>query len=148
MQTPGLDFGQGEHRSRENASWRLSPYIFHTRLLEKNAAGKKRKRLSWSCTNVLMWCNGKRVIRKSHKRNLDCKTVRIFAHSSTREQSNKRSGTRLKTENETVSLSLLSPHTAALRACKTRALRARKARTSRFTDFFTDYEKKTDCFAV
>ena len=33
--------------------------------------------------------------------NLDCKTVRIVAYSSTREQSNKRSGTRLKTESET-----------------------------------------------
>ena len=32
---------------------------------------------------------------------LDCKTVRIFAYSSTREQSNKRSRTRLKTESET-----------------------------------------------
>ena len=32
---------------------------------------------------------------------LDCKTVRIFAYSSTREQSNKRSGTKLKTESET-----------------------------------------------
>ena len=31
----------------------------------------------------------------------DCKTARIFAYSSTREQSNKRSGTRLKTESET-----------------------------------------------
>ena len=31
----------------------------------------------------------------------DCKTIRIFAYSSTREQSNKRSGTRLKTESET-----------------------------------------------
>ena len=31
----------------------------------------------------------------------DCKTVRIFVYSSTREQSNKRSGTRLKTESET-----------------------------------------------
>ena len=31
---------------------------------------------------------------------LDRKTVLIFAYSSTREQSNKRSGTRLKTENE------------------------------------------------
>ena len=30
----------------------------------------------------------------------DCKTVRIFAYSSTREQSNKRSGARLKTESE------------------------------------------------
>ena len=32
---------------------------------------------------------------------LDCKTVRIFAYSSMREQSNKKSGTRLKTESET-----------------------------------------------
>ena len=32
---------------------------------------------------------------------LDCKTVRIFAYSSTREQSNNSSGTRLKTESET-----------------------------------------------
>ena len=32
---------------------------------------------------------------------LDCKTVRIFAYSSTREQSNKRCGTRLKTESKT-----------------------------------------------
>ena len=28
------------------------------------------------------------------------------------------------------------------------ALRARKTFTPRFTDFFTDFEKKTDCFAV
>ena len=34
-------------------------------------------------------------------RSLDCKTVRIFAYSSTREQSNKRSGMKLKTESET-----------------------------------------------
>ena len=32
---------------------------------------------------------------------LDCKTVPIFAYSSKREQSNERSGTRLKTESET-----------------------------------------------
>ena len=32
---------------------------------------------------------------------VDCKTVRIFAYSSMREQSNKRSGMRLKTESET-----------------------------------------------
>ena len=32
---------------------------------------------------------------------IDCKTVLIFASSSTREQLNKRSGTRLKTESET-----------------------------------------------
>ena len=33
---------------------------------------------------------------------IDCKTVPIFAYSSTREQSNKRSRTRLKTESETL----------------------------------------------
>ena len=38
----------------------------------------------------------------------------------------------------------LSPH----RACDSRALRARETLTARFTDFFTDFEKKTDCFAV
>ena len=32
---------------------------------------------------------------------LDCKTVHIFAYSSTHEQLNKRSGMRLKTESET-----------------------------------------------
>ena len=31
----------------------------------------------------------------------NCKIVRIFAYSSTREQSNKRSGARLKAESET-----------------------------------------------
>ena len=35
---------------------------------------------------------------------LDCKTVCIFAYSSMREQSNKRSGTRLETESETRTL--------------------------------------------
>ena len=53
---------------------------------------------------------------------LDCKTVRIFAYSGTREQSNKRSGTRLKTER--------------------RLGHARKTLTPRFTDFFADFEKK------
>ena len=60
--------------------------------------------------------------------NIDCKTVRIFAYSSRREQSNKRSGTR--------------------RVCEARALRARKTLTSRFTDFFTYFEEKNDRFAV
>jgi len=32
---------------------------------------------------------------------IDCKALLIFVYSSTREQSNKRSGTRLKTESET-----------------------------------------------
>ena len=83
---------------------------------------------------------------------VDCKTVRIFAYSSTREQSNKRSGMRLKTESETGErrLKFFFSHTShALRVCDAaRALRARKTLTPCFTDFFTDFEKKTDCFAV
>ena len=35
-----------------------------------------------------------------------------------------------------------------LRTCEGRALRARKTLTPRFTDFCTDFEKKTDGFAV
>ena len=35
-----------------------------------------------------------------------------------------------------------------LTSCETRPLRARKTLTPRFTDFFTDFEKKPDCFAV
>ena len=70
---------------------------------------------------------------------LDCKKVRIFAYSSKREQSNKRSGTRLKTESETGERRFFpSPHT----------LRARKTLTPRFTNFLTYFAKKTDCFAV
>ena len=66
----------------------------------------------------------KHLVLSVHRRkasvsvHLDCKTVRIFAYSSTREQSNKRSAMRL---------------------------RARKTLTPRFTDFFTDFEEKTDC---
>ena len=71
---------------------------------------------------------------------LDCKTVRIFAYSSTREQSNKRSGTRLKTESET----------EKRRYGRVRLARfARKTLPPRFTDIFTDFEKKkNDCIAV
>ena len=36
----------------------------------------------------------------------------------------------------------------ALRACEALALRARKTLTPRFTDFFTDFDQKNDCFAV
>ena len=64
---------------------------------------------------------------------LDCKTVRIFVYSRTREQSNKRSGTRLKTESETGERFSLASHT--LRACEVRVLRARKTLTPRFTDY-------------
>ena len=69
---------------------------------------------------------------------VDCKTVCICAYSSRREQSNERSGTRLKTENETGER--LSPHTPSGRVRLARF--ALKTRTPRFTDFFTDFEKK------
>ena len=65
---------------------------------------------------------------------LDCKTVRIFAYSSTRKQSNKRSGTRLKTESETGETRYKYVFFLS--------------RAPRFADFFNDLGKKTDCFAV
>ena len=58
---------------------------------------------------------------------LDCKTVCIFAYSSMREQSNKRSGTRLKTERD---------------SCASRD----KTLMPPFTDLITDFEKKTRLF--
>ena len=64
---------------------------------------------------------------------LDCKTVCIFAYSSMREQSNKRSGTRLKTESET------------------RALHVHKTLMPAFTNLpisLLILRKKPDCFAV
>ena len=38
--------------------------------------------------------------------------------------------------------------TLKIGACEARELRARKTLTPRFTDFFPDFEEKTDCFAV
>ena len=46
----------------------------------------------------------------------------------------------------TVGFFSLASH--ALRACEARAVRAHKTLTPRVTDFFTDFEEKTDCFAV
>ena len=48
------------------------------------------------------------------ERLLDSKTVRTFAYSSTREQSNKRSGAGLKTESETEKRRFLSTNYAKL----------------------------------
>ena len=58
---------------------------------------------------------------------IDYKTVRIFAYSSTREQSNERSENRGRVRLARFALKTLTP---------------------RLTDFFPDLEKKTDCFAV
>jgi len=68
-------------------------------------------------------------------------TITQFTNSPTREQSNKRSGTRLKTESETgerrfEARALCGQHLSALR----------KTLTPRFTDIFTDFEKKTRLF--
>ena len=74
---------------------------------------------------------------------LDWKTVGIFAYSSTLEQSKKRSGTRLKTESETGERCKSMPN-GRVRL----ALCTHKTLMPRFTHFFTDFEKKSDCFAV
>ena len=49
---------------------------------------------------------------------------------------------------ETLKIQFLSHARRACEARAVRAVRARKTLTSRFTDFFTDFEEKTDCFAV
>ena len=77
---------------------------------------------------TVTWMSNQHYFLPKARRVLDCKTVRIFAYSSTREQSNKRSGMRLKTESETGER------------------RARKTLTPRFTDFFTDSEGKNRLF--
>ena len=79
---------------------------------------------------------------------IDCKTVRIFAYSSKREQSNKIVSNEAENRERDWGKTLFSLASHALRACEARALRARKTLTPRFTDFFTDFAKKTDCFAV
>ena len=60
-----------------------------------------------------------------------------LTYSSKREQSNERSGTRLKMESETGERRY---GRVRLRACQTL--------TPLFTDFLTDFEKKPDCFAI
>ena len=47
---------------------------------------------------------------------------------------------------ETLKIRFFSLASDARRACEARALRARKTLTLRFTDFFTDFEKKTRLF--
>ena len=69
---------------------------------------------------------------------LDCKTVRIFAYSSIREQS--KAENRERDWGETLFLS--QGRVRLARFARIRTL------TPRVTDFFTDFEEKTDCFAV
>ena len=79
---------------------------------------------------------------------IDCKTVRIFAFSSTREQSNKRSGTRLKTESENGERGFcLSSHTPYGRVRLARFARLRLLRHA-LPNSLLILRKKTDCFAV
>ena len=67
---------------------------------------------------------------------VDCKTVRIFVFKYAR-------AVKQKVWNEAENRERDWGET--LLACEARA---RKTLTPRFTDFFTDFEKKTDCFAV
>ena len=71
---------------------------------------------------------------------LDCKTVRIFAYSSTHEQSNKRCGTRLKTESES----------GERRYGRVRLARFARIRLLRHALPISSLilREKTDCFAV
>ena len=84
------------------------------------------------CTPACIWAVGKMVVFEPKSRTqphlfykstplfvnkkVDCKTVCIFAYSSTCEQSNKRSGERLKMESETGDRLSLPSH--ALQACE------------------------------
>ena len=83
-----------------------------------------------------------RLTMRNDSIDIDCKTVGIFAYSRTREQSNERSATRLKTESETGERRFFALASHALRACVACALRAHKTLTPRFSDFFPDFEKK------
>ena len=79
---------------------------------------------------------------------LDCKTVRLFAYSSTREQSNKRSRTRLKTETQTGERRFfLSPHMPYGRISLAHFTRVRLLRHALPISLLI-LRKKTDCFAV
>ena len=98
-----LVLGQYVSINEENRNWRLEVVnvlaiywrkLARTSLASLTFEGKKSPGLPLRI----------RVPNKTHENvllQLDCKTVRIFAYSSKREQSNKRSGTRLKTESET-----------------------------------------------
>ena len=67
--------------------------------------------------------------------NVDCKTVRICAYSRAVKQ---------KVWNEAENRERDWEETLKIWACEARELRALKSHTPRFTDFFTDFEKKTD----
>ena len=65
-----------------------------------------------------------------------------------------KAGARLKTESETGErrcfffVVFFFARLTRARSCEACALRAHTTLTPRFIDFFTDFEKKTDCFAV
>ena len=88
------------------------------------------------------------LISKTTTLHVDCKTVRIFAYSSTREQSNEAENRERDWGEMLKIVGFFSLASHALRESEARALRARKTLTPRFTDFFADFEEKTDCFAV
>ena len=73
---------------------------------------------------------------------IDCKTVRIFAYSKYAQ------AVKQEVWNEAENRERDWGETLKIRACEARELCARKTLTPRFTDFFTDFEKETDCFAV
>ena len=70
-------------------------------------------------------------------------TTTQFTNSPTREQSNKRSGTRLKTESETGERRFDARALCAQHLSAQHLSALLKTLTPRFTDIFTDFENKT-----
>ena len=82
---------------------------------------------------------------------LDCKQSLFLRIQERPEQSNKRSGTRLKPRDwgQTLKIRFFFHLTRLIRACEDHAFRALKTLTPRFNDFFLlILREKTDCFAI
>ena len=85
------------------------------------------------------WFLGNHTFLQINQMHIDCKTVRIL-------RIRVRRAVKQKVWNEAENRERDWGET--LRACEARAVRAHKTLTPRVTDFFTDFEEKTDCFAV
>ena len=88
------------HGKTGNSSWKIKWFApSRNESFRKWGLGFEVTKFS-SLFSLFSWF-GYTLLRVVRPPRLDCKTVRILAYSSRREQSNKRSGTRLKTESET-----------------------------------------------
>ena len=74
--------------------------------------------------------------------------MRIQVRASSQTKGLDEAENRQRNWGETLRIGFFSLASHALQAFEASALRARKTLTPRFTDFFTDFEKKSDYFAV